>query len=157
MYFNMLSSRYATSFFCTSSLAQSGFSGMKIDIHKVEEFPYSIETLWKALTDPVALASWLMPNDFEPRVGKAFRLRGERMPGWRGWTDCVVLELEPPQRMVWSWLSTDRGPPTRVEFHLQAIDGGSRLTLTHTGDTNPIMLELFELGWNAKLQGLQTH
>ena len=134
----------------------SGASLMKIDVHKVEDFPYPVERLWEALTDPVALARWLMPNDFEPRVGRSFRRRGEPMPGWRGWTDCVVLELEPPHRMVWSWLSTDDGPATRVEFHLQSIDGGSSLTFTHTGDTDPIMLELLEQGWNAKLQDLRT-
>jgi uncharacterized protein YndB with AHSA1/START domain len=30
-------------------------------------FPHPPEKVWRALTDPELLASWLMPNDFEPR------------------------------------------------------------------------------------------
>ncbi|HIM47153.1 MAG TPA: SRPBCC domain-containing protein [Alphaproteobacteria bacterium] len=63
---------------------------------------HPIEKVWTALTDREHLAAWLMRNDFEPRVGKAFTLHGVPMPGWRGWENCEVLELKAPRRMVWS-------------------------------------------------------
>ncbi|HEX4840964.1 MAG TPA: SRPBCC domain-containing protein, partial [bacterium] len=65
-----------------------------------EFFPHPIETVWRAFTDPAALATWLMLNDFEPRVGHRFTLRSEAVPGWRGWIECEVLELDP--HSAWS-------------------------------------------------------
>jgi hypothetical protein len=35
----------------------------------------SPEELWQALTDRSALAEWMYPNDFEPRVGHCFTFR----------------------------------------------------------------------------------
>jgi uncharacterized protein YndB with AHSA1/START domain len=37
--------------------------------------PHPREQVWAALVDPKALGLWLMPNDFEPRVGHAFTFR----------------------------------------------------------------------------------
>ncbi len=33
-------------------------------------YPHPRDKVWAALTTPEALAEWLMPNDFEPVVGK---------------------------------------------------------------------------------------
>jgi hypothetical protein len=35
-------------------------------------YPYPVERVWRALTDSRALAKWLLPNDFEPRLGHKF-------------------------------------------------------------------------------------
>jgi len=108
---------------------------MKLNVRLVENFPHPPEKVWRALTDPEALRVWLMDNDFEPRVGKKNILRGRRgFPGWRGWNECEVLEIEPQQRMVWSWTSNQDDPPGRVEFRLEQVEGGTRLTLSHTGE-----------------------
>ena len=45
---------------------------MKLEILLVEDYTHPIEKVWAALTDPAALAQWLMVNDFEPRIGKRF-------------------------------------------------------------------------------------
>ncbi len=76
---------------------------MKVEILLVEDYTHPIDKVWAAITDPAALAQWLMVNDFEPRIGKRFTLRAEPTAEWRGWMDCEVLEMEPPRRMVWSW------------------------------------------------------
>jgi uncharacterized protein YndB with AHSA1/START domain len=73
---------------------------MKLEILLVEDYAHPIEKVWAALIEPAALAQWLMANDFEPRVGKRFTLRGEPTPQWRGWMDCELLEMEPPRWMV---------------------------------------------------------
>ena len=46
-----------------------------------------------------------------------------------------VLELEPDQRLVVSWLQEDSGwiHPARLLFVLEPIDGGTRVTLQHAG------------------------
>ena len=53
---------------------------MKLNVLLVEDFPHPVEKVWQALTDPDALREWLMENDFEPRIGKRFVLRGREIP-----------------------------------------------------------------------------
>ena len=61
-------------------------------------FPHPPEKVWRALTNPELLASWLMPNDFEPRVGHQFTFRTDPVPahGFDGIIRCEVLELRRP-------------------------------------------------------------
>jgi hypothetical protein len=66
-----------------------------------------------------------------------------------------VLELEPLQRMVWSWIINEGDVPTRVEFRLEQIDSGTRLTLSHTGEVDPIIMSRLTQGWPGKLNDLR--
>jgi uncharacterized protein YndB with AHSA1/START domain len=107
------------------------------------------------VTDRAALGAWLMENDFEPRIGQRFRFRDPPAPGFRGWIDCEVIELEPPVRMVWSWQRSADEQPTRVEIRLNAVAGGTRLTLEHTGETDPDARSRYTSGWPRKLTALR--
>jgi uncharacterized protein YndB with AHSA1/START domain len=128
---------------------------MKLELRFQEFYPHPIEAVWAALADPAALAVWLMPNDFEPRVGKRCTFRGEPTSEWRGWMDCEVLALEPPSRMVWSWRSTEDGPLTQVTFDLRTVAGGTELTLVHSGETDPAWRSRYASGWPEKLATLR--
>jgi uncharacterized protein YndB with AHSA1/START domain len=129
---------------------------MKMEIVLVEDYAHPIAKVWAALTDPAALAEWLMVNDFEPQVGRPFVLRGEPTAEWRGWMECAVLEMEPPRRMAWSWRRSESDGPNRVEFRLEPIAGGTRLTLMHTGDTDPVTKGRYSSGWPVKLSQLRS-
>jgi uncharacterized protein YndB with AHSA1/START domain len=97
-----------------------------------------------------------MPNDFQPQVGRRFCFKREAPPhNTRGTVECEVLALEPPSRMVWSWLSTDEGVPTRVEFRLEPVAGGTRLILKHTGETDPDIVSRVTAGWPQRLAQLR--
>jgi uncharacterized protein YndB with AHSA1/START domain len=98
-------------------------------------YPHPREQVWAALVDPKALGLWLMPNDFEPRVGHAFTFRMEPGPGWDGVVHCRVLELDPPVRMSWTWHG--EGVDTVVRFELEAVEGGTRLHFEQTGFAGP--------------------
>ena len=76
------------------------------------------------------------------------------MPGWRGWVECEVLEIEPPRRMVWAWFPTDDDVRTLVTFELEVVNGGTRLKLTHKGVTEPVIAELLRGGWPTRLAEL---
>ncbi|MGI8445907.1 MAG: SRPBCC family protein [Streptosporangiaceae bacterium] len=95
--------------------------------------------MWAALTDPVLLARWLMPNDFRPVVGHAFTFRTDPVPqhGFDGVVHCAVLDLEPPQLLRFSWRSRDLD--TVVSWSLVPEGTGTRLLITHDGfdDTDP--------------------
>jgi len=80
--------------------------------------PQPREQVWRALTDSIALAEWMYPNDFEPRVGHHFTFRVPPNPkvGFDGIiVYCEVIECEPPSRLTYSWPaehSSIRGCPT---------------------------------------------
>jgi uncharacterized protein YndB with AHSA1/START domain len=125
-----------------------------LDLVFEEVYDHPIEKVWSALTNADDLAAWLMPSDFEPRVGKTFTLHGTPMPGWRGWANCEVLEMQPPHRMVWSWVAADDGLKTLVKFELETLGLSTRLTLRHEGEINATIAELLAGGWPGRLAAL---
>ncbi len=107
---------------------------MKTDIDLATVYPHSIERVWAALTSAEALAAWLMPNDFQPRVGHRFTFRTKPARGFDGIVRCEVLELDPPNRMVWSWAGGNIDTP--VTFTLEPAgnaDAATRLRMRQTG------------------------
>jgi uncharacterized protein YndB with AHSA1/START domain len=120
--------------------------------------------VWAALTDPQALAQWLMPNNFAPELGRKFQFRVDPMLKFSGVIDCEVVELEAPTprdmrgKMVWSWtarFATGKPSPTmRVQWELEPHEGGTRLTLTQTGlDKLPMILRLMmTFGWGTMMK-----
>ena len=96
-------------------------------------YPHPPERVWGALTDPRALAEWLMPNDFAPRVGHTFQFRTRPQPGFDGIVHCTVLELDPPRRLAYSWQGGPLAQPTIVTWTLEAIPEGTHLRLEHKG------------------------
>jgi uncharacterized protein YndB with AHSA1/START domain len=104
---------------------------MKRHLHFEIVYPHTREKVWRALTDPVAIAEWLMPNNFEPRIGHKFQFRTHPAPGFDGIIDSEVLELDPPSRLVYTW--SNGKLDTRVIWTLQVTQEGTRLILDHTG------------------------
>jgi uncharacterized protein YndB with AHSA1/START domain len=94
-------------------------------------YPASQADVWEALTDPRAIADWLMDNDFRPVVGHRFTFTTRPRPGFNGIVDCKVLAVEPERRLVYSW---DTGPHrTTVTWTLEPHGQGTRVTLLHEG------------------------
>ena len=125
---------------------------LNVDLDQFIEGPP--EKVWKALTDPTLLARWLMPNDFEPRVGKRFTFTPDCPTSWEGNVSCEVLELVPHQRMVWTWQTSGMKKPTRLVFELSASGTGTRLRLRHSGEADePVARDLMG-GWPRKVESL---
>lgn len=125
---------------------------MKRDIKVEAIYPHPVEAVWEALTDAEALGEWLMPNDFQPRVGHRFQFRTKPAPGFDGIVDCEVIELVERQRLAFTWRGG--GIDTVVTFTLAAVPQGTRLTLEHTGFTGVrAVLVSFILGggWKKKI------
>jgi uncharacterized protein YndB with AHSA1/START domain len=128
---------------------------MSYEINLEQTYPHPPECVWRALTDSAALARWLMPNDFEARVGHKFQFRAKPMPGWRGFVECEVLEVVAPRRLAYTWRGdADWQTPTIVRWTLEPIESGTRLHLEHHNLHEPWGRELqavLSQGWKKML------
>lgn len=96
-------------------------------------YPYTPEQVWAALTDPAALAEWLMENDFQPRVGHRFTFRTRTAPGFDGIVYCEVTAVDKPRRLAYTWQGGPMKQPTNVIWTLEPVAEGTRLRLEHSG------------------------
>jgi uncharacterized protein YndB with AHSA1/START domain len=115
-----------------------------------------VAKVWDHITDPRKIAVWLMPNDFEPTVGKRFFL--ECHDG--GKMSCQVREIMAPQKLVYSFQSAEIKVETLVTITLTREKQGTRLTLIHSGwDALPPgeqnIADNFDGGWGSFLEKMR--
>ena len=97
------------------------------------DLPHSPEKVWRALTDPVLLADWLLPvveGTLEP--GAAFTFKTQPYPGWDGTVNCRMLAIEPQRKLSYTWVVGDT-LDTVVTFTLTPTAVGTRLSLVQSG------------------------
>lgn len=96
--------------------------------------PHPPERVWRALTNRRTLAEWLMPNDFEPQIGRRFRFRPKSGRGKLAAPPiaCQVVEIVPGERLAYSWREHAGDLPDLVTWTLEPVDAGTRLRLEHT-------------------------
>lgn len=104
---------------------------MTRDLHFEITYPHPPSRVWRALTDSAAIARWLMPNNFEPKVGHKFQFQTKPRPGFDGLVQCEILELDPPRKLSYSWAGGALN--TIVTFELEPVPEGTRLRLDHKG------------------------
>jgi uncharacterized protein YndB with AHSA1/START domain len=138
---------------------------MNNTIRKEIFLPQSREQVWQAISTSDALADWMYPNDFEPRVGHPFTFRVPANPavGFEGLTvRCEVLECAPPYRLVFSWKVNGPVANTQVSFRLEPEGGGTRLFFEHSGfdlSQQPLGNQAFkgaQYGWSMMLEKLSA-
>jgi len=96
------------------------------------DLKHSPEKVWRALTDPVLLAEWLLPViglKLEP--GAAFTFKTQAYPGWDGTVNCRMVEIEAPRKITYTW--TVPFLDTVVTFTLTPTASGTRLSLVQSG------------------------
>lgn len=112
-------------------------------IRKELFYPDPPEVVWVALTDPRALAEWLMPNNFKPIVGHKFYFQTDPVPFCENRSECEVIECEPPHRLAYTWLIIWRKEyrkkpqPMVVSWTLHPHEGGTRLVFEQSPYDGP--------------------
>jgi uncharacterized protein YndB with AHSA1/START domain len=90
------------------------------------------EKVWRALTDPVLLAEWLLPViDLKLEPGAEFTFKTQAYPGWDGTVNCQLVEIEPHRKLTYTW--TVPFLDTVVTFTLTPTASGTRLSLVQSG------------------------
>jgi uncharacterized protein YndB with AHSA1/START domain len=125
------------------------------------------EKVFRALTDPEALAKWFsLPSSRPPvvdkRVGGVYDLGWEYQMGGKlvraGTTK--ILDLVENERLVTDWLDW-RGDasrrPQRIAWLLDDAGGKTRLTFVHDGFERPADIGDYPFGWVGFLEMLQRY
>jgi uncharacterized protein YndB with AHSA1/START domain len=103
---------------------------------------HSPERVWRAFTDPTALASWFWPARFgtkaeiDLRVGGRYRIDG---PGAGMAVSGDYVHVEPPARLAFTWRWHGDPDETLVSVDFVPTDTGTDLVITHelfSGDSD---------------------
>ncbi len=145
---------------------------MDMRIEKQVELKAPLSRVWRALTDHREFGEWFGVRIEGPFVPGQVSRGHVTYPGYEhlSW-EVVVRKLEPEKLFSFTWhpYAVDSGhdysgeTPTLVEFRLEQIPGGTRLTVTESGfDKVPAdrRAEAFRMnteGWGAQMKNIETH
>lgn len=119
------------------------------DIVFTEVYDTDADDLWSAITTPARLTRWMADYRGEFGLGRRWEALGSDGTLW-----CYgeVSACEPPRSFTTTW--THRGESTTtIEVRLDEVDGGTRLTLSHHGITEPS----YGPGWQSYLERLARY
>jgi len=114
--------------------------------------------VWEHITDPAKIATWFTPMDFAPKVGHHFTLNSK----CGGGLSCVVQEVVPQRKLVYTFPIADFKIDTLVTFTLEQSGAATKLTLLHTGFDQLTAAQMAEVapkydgGWGTYLPQLQA-
>ena len=145
---------------------------MQNRIEKQIDLKAPVARVWRALTDYREFGAWFrvaIEGPFEP--GKPARGR-ITYPGYEHviW-QVVIQKMEPERLFSFTWHPYAVDPktdysnetPTLVEFRLEPIATGTRLTLTESGFENipahrrAEAFRMNEGGWTEQMKNIETH
>jgi len=120
--------------------------------------------VYRALTDPAALARWWGPHgftvtaiDFRPETGRGFRIAMHPPEGDTFHLAGEFREVEPPHRLAFTFRWEPPDPDDRetlAELALEARGDATELALTQHGFATEERRALHEDGWSQSLERL---
>lgn len=141
-------------------------------IEKTIDLKAPIERVWRALTDHREFGEWFRVSLDAPfAVGEAstghMTYPGYEHLRWRA----TVTRIEEPRVFAFTWHPYAIDPtvdysgetPTLVEFRLEPIAGGTRLTVTESGfdrlppERRDLAFRMNERGWGMQIANIQSH
>ena len=122
------------------------------------------EVVWGYLTQKDKLALWFHPAEADLAAGQDYALVGENDDGTTSkicWGN--VLEMEAPAHLKYTFTIKPLGDATTtVTWTLEAVDGGTKLSLEHAGISAAAgeaamgLLLALDAGWDKHLSNLRT-
>lgn len=134
----------------------------RLVIRKV--IPASREEVFSAWIDPESIRDWMCPGDtvtaeahLDPRVGGSYRIVMKSPTRAVDHTG-EYLVVEPPAKLVFTWVSNSTGnQPTLVTVELFERGGACELVLTHERFTNAEAVKRHQGGWGQIVDQLAAH
>jgi uncharacterized protein YndB with AHSA1/START domain len=119
--------------------------------------PASRDRVWRAFTDPAALAAWFWPERWQTTV------EVELQPGGRYRIASAVsgmaitgeyTAIDEPSLLAFSWRWEGEAETTSVTIELAAVDAGTGITVTHERFADDDTRDQHAQGWNDCLDRL---
>ncbi len=139
-------------------------SDQTVRLHRV--LKTTPEKLYRAFTDPAAMAKWLPPYGFtctvhamDARVGGRFRMSFQNFTTGHGHAfGGEYLELVPHERLRYTDTFDDPNLPGTMEVTvtLRPVVCGTELSVVQSGIPAAIPVEMCYLGWQESLAQLAT-
>lgn len=112
----------------------------------VRKLRHAPEKVWQALTDPVHLREWA-PFDADGNLATASRVQLTTVGAPSDQTsEAKVTQADAPKLLEYNW------GDQKLRWELEALEGGTRLTLWHSIDRNYIAMGA--AGWHICLDVL---
>jgi uncharacterized protein YndB with AHSA1/START domain len=124
------------------------------------------ERVFEALTDPNQVSQWWghkgryhMENfSMDVRPGGKWSTTGVSATSGNISVHGEFLEIDPPRRLSYTWISSWLQKVTNVLWELENLNGGTLLKLTHAGFAGDVAAtENHTHGWNLALVWLQAY
>ena len=122
------------------------------------------EAVFRAFTDPAALAKWFGPEgvqvtdvEVDLRTGGAYSMIFGETDGNSHGLSGVYREISPPERLVMTWAwdhGVMAGIETLVTIEFGAAGAETELTLTHEELPSEKSLDMHNQGWTSSLNCL---
>ena len=121
-------------------------------LEMVREIRTTPDRVFRALTDPGELMQWWGKRMTKARVdlrpGGKYRFDFRGPDGRPVFVAGEYRIIEPPRRLLKTWFnSMFEGVENLVEFTLEPVPGGTRLTLRHSGLERDDLFRDYESGW----------
>lgn len=133
-------------------------------IVKIAELYAPVSRVWKALTDHKEFGQWFRVDLDQPFEVGAKSTGRMTYPGHEGVPWLAYVEQMDHERLFsFSWHDSEDKPALLVEFRLEKIPTGTRLTITESGFAaldNPRRIELMRgniEGWNIQAVNLAQY
>jgi uncharacterized protein YndB with AHSA1/START domain len=141
-------------------------------IEKTVDIRAGIDRVWRALTDHDEFGSWFRVKLDGPFIVGEASTGHITYPGFEHmrW-ESIVKDMKAPNYFAFTWhpyavepdVDYSKEPPTLVEFKLEPIDSGTRLTVVESGfdalpaERQPLALRMNDGGWQEQVGNIKAH
>ncbi len=128
-------------------------------------FAVDRDTMWQLWTEESHACQWMRPSlteygptkaTIDARAGGRYRFELTHGAGEMSVVVGEYLEVEPPERLVYTWAWEGDPHVSRVEVRFDEVPEGTRVYLFHSSLASPESVAAHEQGWIGCLNTLTS-
>lgn len=130
------------------------------DIVKTITIEAPLGHVWSYLSEQEKFEKWMLTMSGAPVFGETFyfRMTPAADSNWDGEIKCRVTRMDAPHHLEFTWCHNEIAfAETRVAISLAEVEGGTKVTLTHSGWDAIADQSLREREFNGHNEGWDNH